>query len=1538
MTRLRALVALLLGVLAAWGGVVHAAPTPRAHVGILRFGAQGADPRGWQALQDYLRAELPDADVAVTTYDFDGLESAVQQRQVDLIITSPTDYLAIAHRVGLSAPIATLIGRDGDRPLPGYGGAILVRGERFDLQSLADLRDRRIGYTDTRSLSGYQAQAYELLKAGLQLPTDARLVRLGLPDDNGIAALLSGQVDAAFVRAGLLEEWTRAGKLRSGDLKVLHAQALSGYPYAVSTSLYPYAPVAALPQLDERLGRRIVAALLQLAPGSTAARTLDIYGFALPYDYESVREVTRELRLAPFDDAPRVTVAAIWQDHRGWIVALVATGTLVIVCLITLAYTAMRLRRAHAGASEAAANLEVERGRLRCLLDTMPDLVWMKDADGVVRFCNPRVAALYGRTEAEIVGHSDVEFVDGAQAEFFAERDRAALRSDTPIRYEQWLRFAADGEHGLFETTKTRVHDEQGRVIGVLGVARDITQLREIETALGERIKETRCLHSVFRATEDLRRPLPEMLQEVAALLPAGWMHEDLASACVEWEGVAHVAGDGQTPIASFSVPIRVDDEVRGRITVGYGAGLPDGDGEAFMPEERELLQAVATRVGSVLARRQRDEQARQREQIFHAIATQASDAIVLIDVATLRFAEFNDAVCTLLGYTREEFGNLTLFDVEGRDSALDLNRRIDEVVATGGASFETEMRCKDGRLRYVSLSARRIELGGRPYLSSIWSDVTSRREDAERLRASEERFRRLFEDTREPMALIRDGRFIDANRATLDLLRRASIETLRGTEPADVSPPAQRDGRPSGLAFAAAMDEALRYGTYQFEWQLARADGETFTAEVLLTSIHLGDEPVLHATLRDVTARRRVEDELRSYRQHLEDLVAERTAALEAANAQVRVSERRYALAFEASSDGIWDWTFASDQAYCSPAYYRMLGYEPDDLGSNIHAMFLDLLHPDDKPTVLATIRHAIKVGHVDMEMRLRARDGRYRWMQNRAKVVERAADGRPLRAAGTITDLTARKELELALRAAKEQAEAASLAKSMFLANMSHEIRTPMNAILGFTHLLQRELADPAQRGKLDKIDVSARHLLGIIDDILDLSKIEAGRMALLESPFEVAALVHAVHSMMSERAEAKRLLLVETHDPRLDGVTVLGDELRVRQILLNLVGNAIKFTERGSVTLRARIDDDGEMLALCFEVQDTGIGLSPELQSRVFQAFEQAQSSTTREYGGTGLGLAISRRLARLMGGDVGVSSVPGEGSTFWFTVRARRCRGGAGVERARPVADGAIRSGARVLLVEDNPINQQVALELLATFGLAVDVANDGAEAVGRAQAVDYDLVLMDLQMPVMDGLEATRRIRASGPRGRMPILAMTANAYEDDRQRCLDAGMDGHIAKPVDPRRLRDALAQWIPMHEVAHSPIPVEEPVTLSASQPVRDERQVDIAAGLRYFEGQFPIYQKIVGRFLELHATDARVVRDALAAGDRTTAQRTAHTLKGLAGTLGAEGLRGIATELDRRLKAGAGADEVTGDVAQLDRTLTAVCDELRAALLSPR
>ncbi|MBS1140865.1 MAG: hypothetical protein H6R13_2318 [Proteobacteria bacterium] len=396
-------------------------------------------------------------------------------------------------------------------------------------------------------------------------------------------------------------------------------------------------------------------------------------------------------------------------------------------------------------------------------------------------------------------------------------------------------------------------------------------------------------------------------------------------------------------------------------------------------------------------------------------------------------------------------------------------------------------------------------------------------------------------------------------------------------------------------------------------------------------------------------------------------------------------------------------------------------------------------------------------------------------------------------------LEELVAERTVELAV--AKESAEAAYVAKSEFLANMSHEIRTPLNAITGMAHLIRRGGLAPEQMERLDRLELAGEHLLETINAILDLSKIEAGKFSVEEAPLRVAGILDNVAAILRDRAHAKDLELLVECDSVLP--PLLGDPIHLQQALLNYVTNAIKFTESGRITLRAsRVDEDASSIVMRFEVEDTGIGIAPEHLPRLFSAFEQADNSITRRFGGTGLGLAITRKIARLMGGDAGASSVPGQGSTFWLTARLQKGAATDAVEGAQSFdgADEILRGdyrGRRILLVEDEPINQEIALAMLDDVGLIADVAEDGLVAIEMLGRNAYDVILMDMQMPRMDGLTATRKIREQAGGAEIAILAMTANAFAEDKVRCLEVGMNDFIAKPVDPGHLYAMLAKWL---------------------------------------------------------------------------------------------------------------------------------------------
>ncbi len=534
-------------------------------------------------------------------------------------------------------------------------------------------------------------------------------------------------------------------------------------------------------------------------------------------------------------------------------------------------------------------------------------------------------------------------------------------------------------------------------------------------------------------------------------------------------------------------------------------------------------------------------------------------------------------------------------------------------------------------------------------------------------------------------------------------------------------------------------------------------------------------------------------------------------------------------------------------------------------------------------------------------------------------------------------------------ALRRTTDQAREAGEAKARFLANMSHEIRTPMNAILGMNRRALATDLTGEQRDYLQKIEASSRHLLAIIDDVLDYSKLEAGKLALEPEALSVADVLDDVATLVGGACAAKGLRL--TLDVAGDVPDVLeGDALRLRQVLVNLASNAVKFTESGEVAISVRRRAaPADVVELRFAVRDTGIGLTTDQRRGLFSSFTQADATITRRFGGTGLGLAISKSLVQLMKGEIGVDSRPGAGSTFWFTARfgrldqatvpAERQRAPG---RAAPAAAPAFDPVSKVLVVEDNALNQEVAVALLHEVGLAPDVVGDGRQALEALRRQRYALVLMDIQMPVMDGVSATRELRRDPALRAVPVVAMTANALPGDREAYLAAGMDDVVTKPIEPADLWRALQAWLPERDDDARPASLD--VGSSEARPgaaaaeallPRHVAGLDVDRGLRFTRGRADLYLDFLRRFLDDQRGVPARIAEALAEGEAAAAGRAAHTLRGLAACLGAGPLADAAEGLESALRTGATAQAVADAadvVADEHQALFAALEPLRA------
>ena len=864
-----------------------ATPTPqKARFAVLAFRPKPETMARWQPVVDYLNAAGLSRKIDLVAYSYKELEAAVTAREVDFVLTQPSHYIILTYAQGLYSPLATLIERDGQHVMSVFGGTIVTRAERRDIDSLADLRSKRIAVSNKTSLGGYQMQAREVLQSGLNIDEDAHILELGQPQDKSIQAVINGEADAALVRTGLIEAMSREGKVDATLLKTIHPQTPAGFPFLLSTRLYPEWPLAAMPWTDDNLARELASAILAMPHGGEIAKAAKIHGFTIPGDYRPVDDLLRELRLPPFDIPPEMTPRDIWLKYHVYIIALISLITLILAGnLSALRLTNQQLAEEKSRTREQLDRVAEAESQQKTILASLGEGAYGVDSQGNCTFINPKALAMLGWREEDVLGKNP---------------------------------------------------------------------------------------HTLFH----------------------------------------HHYPDGR-PYPSHECP-----------------------------------------------------------------------------------------------------------------------------------AFQT---CKDGMSR--------------------------RQED--------------------------------------------------------------------------------------IYWH---RDGSSFQVQMTVTPQIRGGELIgAVIVFMDITERNRIAQELSQYRQ--------------------------------------------------------------------------------------------------DLELRVQART---------AELIE-----------------------------ARLVAEEASAAKSTFLANMSHEIRTPMNAILGMAHLMGRDGLPAFQAERLGKIHHAAQHLLGILNDILDFSKIEAGKMQITLAPVKIHQVVESAVGMLAERAREKGLpICIDL--PELPP-SLLGDSTRLAQGLINFLSNAVKFTDQGTIHVRVRrITEDDHSLLLRFEVQDSGIGIPADKLDLLFSAFQQADNSTTRQYGGTGLGLAVTRRLAELMGGTVGAESEAGKGSLFWFTACLTKGLPGAENESTEHSEILAVDfAQKRILLAEDEPINQEIILEILAEIGATIEVANDGRQALELARSRSYDLVLMDMQMPELDGLAATRAIRALPEQSFLPIIATTANAFDEDKARCLEAGMNDFIAKPVEPEDLIRMVKHWL---------------------------------------------------------------------------------------------------------------------------------------------
>lgn len=1127
--------------------------------------------------------------------------------------------------------------------------------------------------------------------------------------------------------------------------------------------------------------------------------------------------------------------------------------------------------------------------RFRSLLENAPfPVIIARARDGVLLYGNAQAKRRFGFSGNEGVGMEAAQFYRNIE-----DRQRFLTTLWQQGCVQDWEIPMLDLQGKMYWALMSGSLVEYGGESAVMVSINDISRRKQAEQELEqerrrlrERVKEQQCLHSVFAITEDDATPLPQLLQRVVQEIPTGWQYPDITAVCLEYDGQQFsTANFMRTPWLLETLASLIDGGELS-LQVAYIEERPPEDEGPFLQEERLLAETIVQRLKEMLNRRRSVAAIRQHEELLHVMYDMTTDAIVLTDPLQGDFIEFNRSAYQGLGYTAAEFAKLGVRDIQAEYSPEKVSTVLQAVAQGHPTEFETRHRCKDGKIEAALVRLARVEHGGRTLICNSWRHITEQKQRehlqlvvTERLKLHNWLIRKIslheagFNGDVESMAhevtellamnlgIARVGvwRFSE-NETRLECI--AQFDALTGTHSSGMVLEESRYRSEfsfiKGSRYVDADDVMTDPRTFGYREDYLIPAG---IASMLDCSIVSGGRNLGVICFEQVKTPHHWENDEITFGCQVADqfgmafLNRDRWKILRSLVQSEAFLNRAQAV----SKTGHWNLDIPQNNLVWSNETYRIFGVE---VGTRLTLEdFFNRVHPDDRAKVSDAWRQAMNGERYQLVHRIIV-EGETLWVEERAEL-EMDSVGRPLVAMGTVQDISEKvrtlHELEnyrahledlvasrtAELEAAKATAEAASLAKSSFLSNMSHEIRTPMNSIIGYAHLVRQEPLTLKQTHQMDRLAGAARHLMQIINDILDLSKIEANKMTLEIGDFEPGQLIESVCSLVeADVAEKKLYLLIDLQNYK--PVLLRGDGVRLRQILLNMVSNAVKFTERGGITIAGRSWASGSnRITLRIEVRDTGIGIPQNQLPRLFHEFEQIDGSSTRRYGGTGLGLAICRKLANLMGGEIGVESSEGSGSTFWLEI-------GFDISGNASVQSPELPSfeGIRALVVDDVEDARLILSAMLGELGLRADTATSGQAGLEAIQTADsqgdpYKLLIVDLNMPRMNGLEMVQSLHSLSLRQHPAIVMATAFSNEVSFEETARAGIARVLAKPLTLSRLRTVLEELLRQ-------LPSVEPEYQVSVQPD------NIAADLKLRRGSHilvvednPINQDVAGQLL---------------------------------------------------------------------------------------